>query len=186
MNDEYVREVAASVKAAARHAETRWNGVMEADDIEQELWMFIMESPSVQRALEQLQEQDRVARLHTKANSIVSREKLSYDHFTGNYHYTPSDVRELLEQLGKEEEISLEERLDLELGIELLKDQHESYYTALKSWYVLGIPAESGAAKRKLYRAVDKLADLMNRKRSQRELDRVEGLGTKKEVFNHG
>lgn len=173
-----------AVKREARLAESRWNNLISADDIEQEIWLFILETPSSQRFLSTAEPAQIASSLRTRADVICSKDRIDYDHFTGNFHYTPKEVRELLDTLGEEYDVhSADEKADLQLGIEELEQYHHEYWVSLHSKYILGIPNERRSAEAKLSeRAVDKLTELMNRKRGQRERERTEGLGTKPKI----
>lgn len=179
MHDEAVIGLKQAVRKAAQQAETRWNKLLDADDIEQELWVFILESKSVQAALTGLSDKDKVARLKKKADSICSREKLDYERFTGNFLYTPADVRRILSRLSGDERILDDEAIDFGIGFEALEEEHFHYYEAVREFYFFGREVKNKSDEDLKRRSVDKLAELMNRKRSKREADRTEGPGTK-------
>ena len=179
MQEEAVIGLKDAVRKAAQQAETRWNKLLDAEDIEQELWVFILESQSVQKALVGLSDKDKVARLKKKADSICSREKLDYERFTGNFLYTPAGVRRILSRLAGDERVLDDEAIDFGIGFEALENEYPQYYEAIKDFYFFGRSVENKSDKNLKYRAVDRLAELMNRKRSQREVERTEGLGTK-------
>ena len=179
MHDEAVIGLKDAVRKAAQQAETRWNKLLDADDIEQELWVFILESRAVQATLAALDDKDKVARLKKKADSICSKEKLDYERFTGNFLYTPADVRRILARLSGDERILDDEAIDFGIGFEALEDEYPQYYSAIRDFYFFGRSVENKSDKNLKYRAVDRLAELMNRKRSKREADRNEGPGTK-------
>ncbi|TRX43714.1 hypothetical protein [Corynebacterium guaraldiae] len=179
MHDEAVIGLKDAVRKAAQQAETRWNKLLDADDIEQELWVFILESKAVQATLSALDDENKVARLKKKADSICSREKLDYERFTGNFLYTPADVRRILSRLAGDERILDDEAIDFGIGFEALEDEHFHYYEAVRDFYFLGRKVKNKSDEHLKRRCVDKLAELMNRKRSKREADRTEGLGTK-------
>lgn len=179
MNNEITKLLKPAVNKAAHQAERRWNSILPADDIEEELWLFILESQSVQDYLTRNTEGSRIAALKMKADSICSKEKTDYEHFTGNYLYTSADVRRLLENLTRDKRLLDAERIDLELGLEQLKRRHEKYYKILVSHYKEGYVAAQGAEQNAKSRAVIKLTNIMNRKHSQRLAERTEGLGTR-------
>lgn len=179
MHDEAVIGLKQAVRKAAQQAETRWNKLLDADDIEQELWVFILESVAVQSTLSALDDKDKVARLKKKADSICSKEKLDYERFTGNFLYTPADVRRILSRLAGDERILDDEAIDFGIGFEALEEEHFHYYEAVRDFYFFGRKVENKSDENLKRRSVDKLAELMNRKRSKREADRTEGLGTK-------
>lgn len=176
-----------SVANEARYASNRWNGLLEADDIEQMLWEWILESPSAQNYLRTANAAQTKKALSLKAGSLCSQERIDYDRFTGNFNYTPADVRRILDRVSDFAEPTEfdEEKLDLEMGMEHLLEAHPRYHEAIERRFFLDEPFEDDSEKKRCSRAVDKLASLMNRKRSEREANRTEGLGTKPKVSIH-
>lgn len=170
------------VKKVARSTENRWNKMLDADDIEQDLWLFIMERPSVQEYLRTRSDGEIVNALNIQADSICSKERLDYEHFTGNFLYNPADVRDLLGRMTQEERVLDDERIDFEIALDDLRKEYEHYYDAIYSQFYMGYEAGSAADRKRVERAVDKLADLMNRKRSQRSAERTEGPGTRPKI----
>lgn len=179
MQDEAVIGLKDAVRKAAEQAETRWNKLLDVDDIEQELWMFILERPATQDYLRGKPAKEQISALRKTADSICSKEKLDYERFTGNFLYTPADVRRILSRLAGDERILDDEVIDFGIGFEALEDEYPQYYAAIKDFYFFGREVNNKSDKNLKYRAVDRLAELMNRKRSKREADRTEGLGTK-------
>lgn len=170
------------VKKVARSTENRWNKMLDADDIEQDLWLFIMERPSVQEYLRTRSDGEIVNALNIQADNICSKERLDYEHFTGNFLYNPADVRDLLGRMTQEERVLDDERIDFEIALEDLRKEYPHYYDSIYSQYYMGYEHEDNNARRQSQRAVDKLADLMNRKRSQRSAERTEGPGTRPKI----
>lgn len=180
MNDLH-KQIHEQVAREALRAQFRWNNLLPAEDIEQEIWLFLMENPSAQRYLLEGNKAEIAKALITRADIICSKERLSYDHFTGNFHYTTEEVRDLLDELTTER-VELDPGLvDLDLAMADLEDEDSAYYFILHEAYVAGVEPKYSIEKT---RAVDKLTTIMNRKRSQREMDRTEGLGTKPKITN--
>lgn len=178
-------DLEAAVKREARLAESRWNNLISADDIEQEIWLFILENPSSQRFLSTAEPAQVASALRSRADVICSKERIDYDHFTGNFHYTPKEVRELLDTLGEEYDVhSADEKVDLQLGLEELDQYHPEHSNTIEVVYGTpnGYDSKDVSARKRKQEAVDKLTELMNRKRGQRERDRTEGLGTKPKI----
>lgn len=168
-----------TVTKEAQKAERRWNNFVDADDIEQELWMFIMTRPSVQEYLIGADILLAARALATQADSICSKERLAYDRFTGNWTYNPMEVRELLQKYLKNvNELPTEEKCDLEKALEYMKSNHPRYFSVLQKYHWVGEPFRTGAEKERLSQAHRTLADVMNAKRSTLVNQRTEGLGT--------
>lgn len=184
MDTKLYEDLETAVKREARLAESRWNNLLSADDIEQEIWLWLLERPGVQNQLKNANPAELSAVFKKSADQICSKERLDYDHFTGNYHYTPEEVRGLLDTLGEEYDVhSADEKVDLQLGLEDLAQYQPDYFQLISQVYLEGMRFERGSSnERKSFYAVDKLTELMNRKRGQRERDRTEGLGTKPKI----
>lgn len=200
---EYIHE---DVAREARLASNKWNGIMDADDVEQELWVYILESPSVQKYLLEAEPAQLSKALSIKASHLCSQERLDIDHATGNWNYNPAEVRELLNaywgsdvhnvsqavmSLAQENlsptmiqnitggTIAPDERIDLEQALEQLEETHPQHFFVLQEAYYAGIEPSHHVMK---VRAVEQLTTTMNRTRSQREMDRHEGPGTKPKI----
>lgn len=184
MDTKLYEDLETAVKREARLAESRWNNLISADDIEQEIWLWLLERPGVQKQLENANAAELSAVFKKSADQICSKERLDYDHFTGNYHYIAKEVRDLLNTLGEEYDVhSADEKVDFQLGMEDLEQYHNDYYDVIIRAYIQGEDFNiSSTTKMLKSRAVDKLTELMNRKRGQRERDRTEGLGTKPKI----
>lgn len=185
MIEELYKKIEHLVKKVARSAENRWNHLLDADDIEQDLWLFIMERPSVQEYLDTRSDGEIVNALNIQADNICSKERLDYDHFSGNFVYSPKDVRDLLGRMTQEERVLDDERIDFDIALDDLREEYPHYYEEVMSFYYMGCSPVDKAAERRKDRAVDKLADLMNRKRSQRSAERTEGPGTRPTITDN-
>lgn len=177
MEKSFVRQHEAAVKREARSAESRWNKIIEADDIEQEIWLWLMERPGAQEYLSKGEPAQIASALQIRADTICSKNRLDYDHFTGNFHYTTNEVRKLLEKMFIEEHTirTIDEDIDISMAMEDLEEESPQHFSVLYMKYAFGVEPDH---TQKTVRAVDALTTLMNRKRSQRDLERIEGLGT--------
>lgn len=184
METELYEKLVDAVQREARLAERRWNNIIEADDIEQEIWLWMIERPGVQRQLQNTNPAETAVVLKKAADQICSKERLDLDHFSGNYHYTPGEVRGLLEEIGAEYDVdSADEKVDLQLGLDDLLRYHPEYFDLIERAYYKGEHFSRGSSdERRSFYAVDKLTEIMNRKRGQRERDRTEGLGTRPNI----
>lgn len=181
MESELYEKLVDAVQREARLAERRWNNIIEADDIEQEIWLWMVERPGVQQQLQHANAAETAAVFKRSADQICSKERLDLDHFSGNYHYTPGEVRGLLEEIGAEYDVhEADDKIDLQLGLDDLLRYHPEYFEVIERVYYHGEDFNiNGGMQRRKERSVDKLTEIMNRKRGQRERDRTEGLGTR-------
>ena len=184
MEAELYEKLVDAVQREARLAERRWNRIIESDDIEQEIWLWMVERPGVQRQLQNANDAEIAAVLKRSADQICSKERLDLDHFSGNYHYTPGEVKGLLEEVGAEYDVhEADDKVDLQLGLDDLLRFHPEYFDLIERAYYKGEHFHREAAERRTKdRAVDKLTEIMNRKRGQRERDRTEGLGPRPSI----
>lgn len=84
------------IRRAARSAARKWVGVIDAEDLEQEVWIRLLDHDYFDRWVEM----DPLARrrvLRIIANQIASGERESYAVFTGQVYYGSDEVRSLLE-----------------------------------------------------------------------------------------
>lgn len=186
MENSFCKKHEATVKRVARQAAFRWNEVMEPDDIEQELWLFVMASPSVQRYLDQHSEGENSKALKRKADYICSQERLSYEFFSGNFHYSTQEVAWLFDTLACGDELEVEEKIDLGEAVDTLLEAYPQHYESVQKYFVAGERAESAAERKRKSRALEKLTTTMNLKRGQRENNRTEGPGTKPRIPKGG
>lgn len=173
---EYSQEVEDVVCRVAKSVASAWRGMLDYDDLHQELWMFILERPSVQgRKLDKLEQL-----LRWQANALCKREQVDYDHFSGNFQYTPRDVREMavsLEECSGTEE----EQADYDLGIEILWKYKPEKFEDLIDWFERGDEWDksSSTVRSRIQYMFDALTDAMNEVRKARLRERTEGPGTK-------
>ena len=179
IDNSFVEKHQPTVVKVARAASVRWNGIMDPDDIEQSLWMFIMERPSVSTYMESHSDGEIVNALRRQADSICSEERAAYDYFAGNYHYNTGEVASMFSRLLEDERLLSDERVDLQLGLDELKAFHPNYFERVQRYFIEGQPYSSSAEQRSKSRALEKLTSIMNRKRNERERNRTEGPGTR-------
>lgn len=183
MKEALYEKIKTSVTKEAKAAEYRWHAILDADDVEQGLWLFIVESPAIQAYLSEAEPGQVKKALKTKADAVCSKERLDYDRFSGNWHYTNFETRELLNKWGEEllpdEESLAPEQQDFTEALKILRDSNPNHYEVLEDKFVAGSQARSGAEKMAVSRAIDKLTEIMNMSRSEQVAKRHEGLGTK-------
>ena len=177
--DELHSKLCDLVKKAAESAERRWGGVLQADDIEQELWLFILESPRVQEYLTTSNPRAVMSALKRKSDSLCSKEQLDYGHFTGNFIYTPQYVKDLLKMKEEGKELEVEEEIDLGIALKYLARKNKTYHQYVHNYYFLGVRTPGDTQRRGRARAIEKLADIMNWTHRDRVKNHYDGPGTK-------
>ncbi len=166
MEDDFDR----SVRAAADRVAAEWHGVTDADDIGQEIWLRLLESPSSLEELMGMEAGHRVLSLVAIGRQIASQQRTDYDYFTGNYFYSVKDVKGVLSSgaLTAERVSTNTERMDLDEGLTLL---NERYRELIQQRYVWGDRMSNQSDKDALSAGIEALTDAMNRVHRNREIE---------------
>lgn len=172
MDDVHIKDLKPAVKRAAQQAYFNW-GNLDADDVEQELWKFILERPSAQEYLIAGNKAQRHKALTIQANHICSQERMDYDRFSGNWRYSPREVKSLMLRVfgasSEDYEVPTEEKLDLAIALERMESTHARYRKVLEDFFVHGTyERHQEKDKRRLQRAIETLAEIMNTSRNIR------------------
>lgn len=176
MSTELYELLSEPVKRAARSASYTWHGLLEEDDIEQMLWVEILESPATASKLRESDADLTTDLLTRMAERICIAERDDYEHFTGNYRYSVSEVKELAEivfvRTGEELAVDI---VDFEVSFDELTKTHDDYAESIFRRYALGEIADGGAAKMRLSRGLTELTNKMNRNFKKREREFWDG-----------
>jgi len=155
------------VKTAAKIVASQWPGVIEADDVEQEIWIYLVESPgSALKALEANTPKARARFLTRIGHQRASKARAAYDYFRGAYKYSVKEVKDLLASGGLSSDNQDRVRVeytDLHEAFRALQDRNEGQAAALTRRYLLTESMETNADQKVLQRAVESLTDEMNR-----------------------
>lgn len=100
---EQVHDWAPEIQKISKKVEHEWPGIMPADDIEQEVYLHIIDRPGTLRDLCEMDEISRYRTLSKIAHRIVSGEREEYEKFSGNLRYSISEVQSMLEEIGEPE-----------------------------------------------------------------------------------
>ena len=172
---EFSQEIENAVQRAARSAAYDWHNIMEYDDIHQELWMFMLSRPSVQDKTGD--DLDKV--LRWQANSLCKQAQVDYEYFSGNFQYSPRDVREGAKSMT-EFDGTPDEQADYDLAIEILWQYRPEKFEDLTEWFEgEDWNLRHSPTRMRYTRMFDALTDAMNEVRRARLGDRTEGPGTK-------
>lgn len=175
-----IEKLLPEIQQAAKKTARDWNGIISADDAEQEIIVRLLEDAYAEKLL-CFDQNARTETLEKIGRQIASDYRTDYDHFTGNFFYSTNDVREILERGAlHEERISTNtERLDLDEGLCLLQKRNKRYAKVVGQRYLEGLEVSD---TKLLTRAVDLLTDCMNNVHRNRELNYTEGPGTRNNV----
>lgn len=177
------------VRAAAKAVAFRWPGVVEADDLEQEIWIRLLESPSYTTTLQAFTPDGQDRALKGIGHQLASQEREDYARFTGNFHYSTRDVRRMLadyasgagDSINEPGTLTHSEQIDLTEGLAELADRYPEKYAVVVAQYFKGAPIHEH--KMALQRAVDTLASIVNTNRRNAEAD-YEGPGSRPVLSN--
>lgn len=181
----------AEVLSAARITARRWQGVIDADDAEQEIWVRLLESDYIDR----LSDMDKPARgyvLRRIGHQVAGRYRDDYEVFSGQVFYSTDEVRALLakglldrppDELDTASD-TMSEWLDLHEATEQLRDQHPSHADIIAARYVVGDYEPGPAGGKPLTLAVDALTREMNRIHRRRWAPHEDGPGSRRAVSN--
>lgn len=162
-----LQELVKPIKRAAKVVASQWPGVIDADDVEQEIWLYLVESPvSARKALDAIEPKAQARFLTRIGHQRASKARSSYSYFRGAYKYSVKDVKELLSAGGlssdNQDRVNVE-RTDLHEAFRSLQERNRGQANALIKRYLLTDSMESESEKQILKRALGSLTDEMNR-----------------------
>lgn len=186
-------EIANEVAKAARAVAFEWPGVIDAEDLQQEVWVKLYESENYIKQISAMNGAQRHESLRRIGHQIASSYRASYARFSGNVHYGSEEVRKRLESgilkmrredIGNGSE-TLTEFLDLNEGLAILREKNQGHVDALFAAYVGLEYDRSTSAKRKfLERARNNLTACMNTAHRRRHAAHEDGPGSRKAISN--
>lgn len=167
------------VKKSARMVAAQWPGLLEAEDVEQEIWVRLMEGPAtINKFRDRFDDRNRVNALINMGHQIANRVLTEQHIATGNFRYSVNDVKTILK--SDRSELTRTAVLDLKAGMQVLQERNPAHAEAITDRYYLGIVPKQGAAAGKLTRALTALTTHMNRGHKRQHVVRPDGPGTRK------
>lgn len=166
------------VRKAARSVASGVNQV-EADDVEQDIWVRLLEDTQYYDTL--CDQEDPFQSLKRIGKQEAYKQSSAYEHYSGQYTYTPGEVRGLLSEFLVD--VSLEaiaEHTDLVEGLLLLREDNLAHFKVLIDKYVHGVEPRDAKYTQ---RAVDKLVAHMNQVNRAARYS-YEGPGSRKVLTN--
>lgn len=186
-------ELNKDIAKAAKAVALDWPGVIEADDIQQELWVRVLESEKTLNAITNAEPALRMDLLKRMGVQVASKYANDYEVFTGNIFYSSAHVRRVLEaglltatrrDLAEMDE-TLTEFLDLHESFDVLKRINQEQAQAIWADFVEdNFDKSSPSARKKLSRAVNHLTDLMNQAYKRRMASYEDGPGSREVMSN--
>lgn len=197
--------VARDIRKAARSVAYHWPGVIEACDVEQSIWLRLLESPGTYDFVSGLDAGPRYRTIAKLGHQIASKERTDYDHFTGDFRYSVGEVKALLDsgtlldlepligstysaeeftaKGGSPEDAVLSKvssETDLRRSLDRLHTTTPQYVDIVYRRYLHGESLEDSNDRKRLSRALTALTDGMNRSFKQRHVARPDGPGTRR------
>ena len=164
------------MRKAAKRVSFEWPGVVEAEDLEQEIWMHLLKKPATQQKLAEMSQKPRLRALRRIGHQIASEYRASYEVFSANIFYPTREVRNILDSAaaptGEEEvpgSLTHTEQMDLVAGFERLAQKNPPYARYLEGAYFTGERAHKYPME--LTRAVDALTNHMNSVHRERDAE---------------
>lgn len=165
------------IDRAAGAVEREWPGVIPAEDLAQELWVWILERPSVQKKFAESDDYLKYALLKRHGHQIASEAASSRNRFAGTVFYGRDEVREAL----KGNALNHELLDDLAPAMESLHATNPRYASALRRRFG---ERDNGVDKDDVYLGIKALTEEMNRVARARRAAHSEGPGTRPVVSN--
>lgn len=154
MNNEEINRV---VYRAARAVALEWPGVIEVDDLAQELWVQILESPATQEILSNKSARDQMNLLARMGHRTAARYRNDSARFSNQVRYSVDDIKDALTGRSLWPEIVD----DIALGMDALRGRNASYADAIEM-YLSDTRPTGEVFRKRLQRAIEALTDETN------------------------
>ncbi|GAA1585722.1 hypothetical protein GCM10009764_06080 [Nocardia ninae] len=154
-----------------------WPGVIDAEDLGQELWLWILRSRSVQDKLTASDDYLSYRLLVQHGHKIAAAEAEKNVRFATNVQYSTEDVRKALEG-----ELRWAELLDdLTSAMEVIREKHPQYADAIRKRFG---EKQKGVDYNAVKRGVIAITDEMNRQARVKRAEYGDGPGARRVVSN--
>ncbi|WP_232535630.1 hypothetical protein [Nocardia terpenica] len=145
------------INRAAHAVVLEWPGVIDADDLAQELWVQVWESQATRTLLEGKPARERMNLLCRMGHRIAAGYRSDNARFSAQVRYSVDDIKDALSGRSLWSEITE----DIALGMKGLRERNDRYADAIER-YVRKVPPETEADRKRRDRAIEALADETN------------------------
>ncbi|ALA48157.1 sigma-K factor [Mycobacterium phage Phlei] len=185
LEDAYLR-IRSTIKRAARSVAYQWPGVIDAEDVVQEIATRLWEHPESLLKIADMEPKAQYRAIVGMGHQIAKIERDRYDHFKCSYRYSVDEVKRVLNKgvLVKDVKGFDEAVFDLMEALEFLVVKTPQYADAILARYADGEDPTSSAEKKMLSRALTSLANAMNASNRRRKAQRDDGPGSRKAITN--
>jgi hypothetical protein len=174
------------VRRAARSVAFQWPGVVDVDDVEQEIMLRLWESPGSVEKIREMEDRAKYRAVVGIGHQLASAERASYDYYKGSYRYSVAEIKDVLKRgvlvcpLGGFDEATH----DLIEALMALAVKTPQYFDAITKRYADHLFPANTREKDALKNGLTSLADGMNKANKRRFSERDDGPGTRKAISN--
>lgn len=170
------------IQRAAKSVAFQWPGVVDEDDVYQDIWLRLAESDGSVEKILGMDGKAQYRAIVGIGHQLASGERSDLDHFKGSYSYSVYEVKDLLKMgilLDDPPASFRAERVDLVEALAALEKKTPQYAESVIERYFHSVIPAANAAEVRLSRALTSLTDEMNKVSRTRHSERDDGLGTR-------
>lgn len=179
-------DLRSTVRRAAKSVAYQWPGVIDKEDVEQSIWLKLLESEGSAEKILAMDDKAQYRAVVGIGHQIASRERTDYDHFSGNFRYSVDEAKQLLknEVLTEPSDHFDAGVVDLMEALGTLSVKTPQYADAILKRYADGEVPNTSTESSALSRALTGLTNEMNRASRIRFAQRDGGPGSRKAISN--
>lgn len=172
------------VKSAARSVAIEWPNIAVAEDIEQDIWVKLLEWRGYLERVTEMGSTECRGALRRIGHQIAAQQRADYNVFSGNFRYGAKEVRNMLDgTLESQRDGRTEtETIDLVEAMAVLAEKNPRYWESIRSYVYEGSPTVKPERDR-LRRAIRRLTECMNNAHKRRHFG-YEGPGIRTAMSN--
>ncbi|AVR76632.1 DNA binding protein [Mycobacterium phage Coog] len=172
------------IRRAAKAVAFQWPGIVEQDDMEQEIWAHLLARDSTVEKVKAMEARAQYRAIVGIGHQIASQERTDYDHYKGSYTYAVEDVKTLLKRGVLTTAVDGFDAavVDLMEGLEKLVIKTPQYVEAIISRYADEEVPSTKSGKNQLSRGLEALTKAMNQSARVQFATRDDGPGTRGQV----
>lgn len=186
MTSNNVTALNSMIRRASRSVEFQWPGVIGRDDVEQSIYLRLLESPGSVEAILEMDDPARYRAIVGIGHQIASQERADYDYYKGSYRYGVPEVKYLLRLgvLGHPIDGFHDSQFDLTESFWKLAKRTPAYAEALLMRYADNEIPQIKSQQNALHNGLCALVDEMNKHHRSRVMERDDGLGSRRVMSN--
>lgn len=170
-----IEKVNPHLKKVARRVSYTWPGVVTAEELEQDTWLYILENENLRKYLTEAESPRTIQKaLERKCHNLAAKARMDYDKFRGAWFYNVAEAKIIVKQLILQNEVGFDHKVDFETAFKQLSEKEQN----LIRYWGWGKHDTSPNGRKATSRAFGKLVTRMNTARNTRVSERTEGLGT--------